>query len=142
MLRTMVQASTGGNTASDPAPSLFERLLSEFGKAWEAGLPAAMAAVFTDDGAFFPGPFEEPMRGRAAIADYWSDVPREQSAISFRYGEIFVAGPWFATEFKCTYRRIRTGEWIEISGALFCETGAENVTEMRMYWDRSTVRAP
>ena len=94
--------------------------MQKFGKAWEAGQPDVMAEVFADDGAFIPGPFEDPVRGRAAIAGYWSDVPSEQSAISFRFGEVFTAGPWFSTEFKCSYRRIRTGEWIEVSGAMFC----------------------
>jgi ketosteroid isomerase-like protein len=131
----MVQAPVGGSAS-------FERLVDEFGKAWEAGRPSAMAEVFTDDGTFTPGPFEGALRGRVAIAAYWGDVPKEQSAISFRFGEIFVVGPWFATEFKCTFRRIRTGDWIEVSGALFCETTAEKISEMRMYWDRSKVQAP
>jgi hypothetical protein len=82
------------------------------------------------------------VRGRAGIAGYWGDVPGEQAAITFRFGEIFVAGPWFATEFTCTFRRIRTGDWIQISGAVFCETAANKISEMRMYWERSRVQAP
>jgi ketosteroid isomerase-like protein len=139
----MVQANIGTDSAPpDPAGRRFEHLVSEFGKAWEAGKPSAMAEVFAEDGNFVSGPFDPPIQGRTAIADYWGDVPREQSAITFRFGEIFAAGPWFATEFKCSYRRIRTGEWIEISGALFCETAGDKISEMRMYWDRSQVRAP
>ena len=140
----MVQPNIGSNSApsADSARAQFEHLVGDFGRAWEAGKPSAMAEVFAEDGSFFSGPFDPPIRGRGAIADYWGDVPREQSAISFRSGEIFVAGPWFATEFKCTYRRMRSGEWIEITGALFCETAGGKISEMRMYWDRSIVRAP
>jgi len=47
-----------------------------------------------------------------------------------------VAGPWFATEFRCTYRRRRTGEWVDARGAMFCETKDDKITEMRMYWHR------
>lgn len=133
----------GGQPAGDDSSrSGFERLLVEFGNAWENGRPALMAAIFAEDATFIPGPFEEAVKGRTAIAEYWRDVPVEQSAISFRAGEIFLAGPWFATEFSCTYRRIRTGEWIRVSGALFCETAAGKIQEMRMYWDRAPVSAP
>ncbi|MBI4502790.1 MAG: nuclear transport factor 2 family protein [Gemmatimonadetes bacterium] len=140
----MVQATIGGSSvpAPDPTRARFEHVVNSFGKAWEAGKPAAMGELFTDDATFIPGPFEAPLKGRSAIVAYWSDVPREQSAISFRFGEIFVAGPWFATEFSCTYRRIKTGDWIRVSGALFCETVTEKISEMRMYWDRTAVRAP
>lgn len=114
----------------------YARLIEAFGKAWESGLPAGMAEVFSVDGALIPAPQDEPLRGRAAIAQYWRDVPLEQAEVSFRFGEIFVAGPWFSTEFKCTFRRIRTGEWVEIGGALFCESSDGKISEMRMYWHR------
>ena len=140
----MVQASIGGNAlpAPDPTRARFEHMVDLFGKAWEARQPAAMGEVFTDDATFIPGPFDEAVKGRAAIVAYWGEVPREQSGIAFRFGEIFVAGPWFATEFNCTYRRLKTGDWIRVSGAMFCETVNEKISEMRMYWDRTTVRAP
>jgi len=54
----------------------------------------------------------------------------------FTSGEIYAAGPWFSTEFKCVFRRRRTGEWVEARGAIFCETESDRITEMRMYWHR------
>jgi hypothetical protein len=140
----MAHASIGGSANPDPSRLRFEQLLEAFGQGWEGGKPAAMADVFAEDGRFVPGPFSSPVRGRTAIEAYWSDVPRDQAAISFRFGEIFVAGPWFASEFTCTFRRIKTGEWIQVSGAVFCETSgtAEKISEMRMYWDRAPVQAP
>jgi hypothetical protein len=126
------QAQGGGAGREQPA-----RLIEEFGNGWERRLPDAMVQVFTPDGVFLPSPFDERLEGRAAIARYWLDVPLEQAEVSFRSGEIFLAGPWFATEFKCTFRRVRTGEWIEIAGALFCETTDGKISEMRMYWHRS-----
>jgi len=114
----------------------YGRLVTEFGRGWEKGLPGVMSEVFTPEGVFFPSPFDEPVRGRQAIAQYWREVPSDQAEISFRFGEVFVAGPWFATEFRCTYRRLKTGDWIEVSGAMFCEAAAEKISEMRMYWER------
>jgi hypothetical protein len=56
--------------------------------------------------------------------------------VTFSSGEIFAAGPWFSTEFKCVFRRRRTGEWADARGAIFCETEGELISEMRMYWHR------
>lgn len=114
----------------------YGELVERFGTGWEQGNADEIAAVFTDDGAFLPSPFERAVKGRAAIAEYWKDIPQEQAEISFRFGEIFVAGPWFSTEMKCTFRRRRTGQFIDIRGALFCETADGKIAEMRMYWER------
>ena len=99
-----------------------------------------MAQVFTDDAELVPDAFGAPVRGRDAIEEYWNDIPYEQSDVSFRFGEIHVAGPWFAVEFKCTFRRRRTGELIDVRGSMFCETQGGLLSEMRMYWDRRVGR--
>jgi ketosteroid isomerase-like protein len=85
---------------------------------------------------FLETPFSSALNGLEAIKSYWGDVPFHQSEVSFTSGEIFGAGPWFAAEFKCSFRRRRSGDWVEARGALFCETNGEKVTEMRMYWHR------
>src|SRR5436309_1195360 len=76
-------------------------------------------------------------RGVAAVRDYWKDGPANQAEVSFRSGEIYSAGPWFATEFRCTYRRRRTGEQVDTRGAIFCETKDGKISEMRLYWHRN-----
>ena len=96
-----------------------------------------MMGVFSADPVFIETPFSEPLKGVEAVRGYWADVPLNQSEITFTSGEIFAAGPWFSTEFKCTFRRRRTGEWIEARGAIFCETDGARITEMRMYWHRA-----
>ncbi len=122
---------------SDPgAEAEFRALLDQFGEGWNQGDPRRMADAFLVDGVLQMGPFEFPLKGRPAILDYWRDVPAAQSNVSFRYGEIFAVGPWFATEFRCTYQRRRTGETVDVKGAIFCETREGKLAEMRMYWER------
>ena len=116
----------------------YSALVERFGKAWEQGLPDEITEVFSEDAVFLASPFDGPLRGRTAITEYWKDVPLEQAEVSFRFGEIFAAGPWFATEYKCTFRRRRTGQMIDVRGALFCETEGGKISEMRMYWHRTT----
>jgi len=118
-------------------PGGYRDLVDAFGAAWERGDVDAIASIFTPDATFLETPFSDKTVGISAIRAYWSDVPTTQADVSFKSGEIYSAGPWFATEFRCTYRRRRTGEWVDARGAMFCETKDGKVSEMRMYWHRS-----
>ncbi|MDH5642884.1 MAG: nuclear transport factor 2 family protein [Gemmatimonadota bacterium] len=115
----------------------FGELIDAFGKAWEAGDGEAVTALFLETAIFQPDPFEKGLKGHPAIKSYWVDLPKEQAEVRFRRGEIFSVGPWFSTEFRCTFRRRRTGEWVDIRGSLFCETEEGKFSEMRMYWHRA-----
>lgn len=115
----------------------FQTLLRDFGEGWSSGDGAKIGALFVEDGVFIPDPFGAEMRGRAAIEAYWKDVPQEQSEIAFRSGEVHSVGPWFSVEFKCTFRRRRTGEPVDVRGAIFCETTDGLIQEMRLYYHRN-----
>jgi ketosteroid isomerase-like protein len=131
---------------SDPAPSaasaspgtgaLGRRLVDAFGKGWAKGDVPLLMSVFTDDAVFIETPFSAPRKGREAILQYWRDVPVHQAEVTFSSGEIFVVGPWFSAEYRVTFRRRRTGEWVEARGAMFCETSGDRISELRMYWHR------
>jgi ketosteroid isomerase-like protein len=123
--------STAGTKAT-----LGRELIDTFGRGWSKAKVDVMMSVFAPAAVFTEAPFSEPLRGIDAVRSYWADVPLHQSEISFTSGEIFTVGPWFATEFKCTFRRRRTGEWVDARGAIFCETNGALITEMRMYWER------
>lgn len=116
---------------------LGRRLIDTFGNGWSKAKIDLLMSVFAEDAVFLETPFSSPLRGRDAVLTYWKDVPYHQTEITFRSGEIYAAGPWFSTEFRLVFRRRRTGEWIDARGAIFCETAAELITEMRMYWHRA-----
>ena len=115
---------------------LGRELIDTFGKGWAKANIEQLMSVFAPDAVYIETPFSEPQRGAAAIRRFWVEVPLQQSEITFTSGEIFAAGPWFATEFKCLFRRRRTGEWVDARGAIFCESADGKITEMRMYWHR------
>jgi len=112
------------------------QLVDTFARGWSKGQPEVILSILTPDALFLETPFSEPLKGSEPIRKYWSDVPYHQSEITVTTGEIYAAGPWFSTEFKAVFRRRRTGEWVEARGALFCETDAGRISEMRMYWHR------
>lgn len=128
------------STAPDSADiaELGRQLIDTLGKGWEKLRVDIIATVYADDAVFVETPFTTPIRGIEAIRQYWADVPYHQSEVTFSTGEIYVAGPWFSTEFKCVYRRRRTGELVDARGAIFCESNGAKITEMRMYWHRWT----
>ena len=80
----------------------YRELVDTFGAAWERSDVEVIASLFTPDAVFLQAPFSDKAVGIAAIRDYWKDVPAYQAEVSFRSGEIYVAGPWFATDFRCT----------------------------------------
>jgi ketosteroid isomerase-like protein len=128
-------------TSPEPSPPPITRelardLVDTFAEGWSKARVDPIISVFTSDATFIETPFAEPLRGTDAIRKYWSDVPFHQAEIHVTTGEIYSAGPWFATEFRVVFRRRRTGEWVEARGSLFCETEDGRISEMRMYWHR------
>jgi ketosteroid isomerase-like protein len=122
--------------STEATRTLGRALIDTFGTGWSKPDISLLVSVYAPDAVFIETPFSLPIRGTDAIRAYWNEVPYNHSEITFSSGEIFAAGPWFSTEFKCVFRRRRTGEWVEARGAIFCETEADRVTEMRMYWHR------
>ena len=133
----MSEPAPSPSTAVAPAVQTLGRgLIDTFGQGWSRPNIDQLMSVYAPDAVLVETPFAEPLRGTDAIRRYWLDVPLHQSEILFSSGEIYGAGPWFSTEFKCVFRRKRTGEWVEARGAIFCETKAGLISEMRMYWHR------
>lgn len=114
----------------------YRALVDTLAKGWETGDADLVCSVFTPDAVFLETPFSEKTQGQAAIRAWWADMPAHQAEVSFKSGEIFEAGPWFAAEFRLTFRRRRTGEWVDARGALFAETADGKISELRMYWHR------
>ena len=63
----------------------FASWLDAYGRAWTSRDPQAAASLFTEDGTYQVTPFVEPMRGRQAIFDYWTQVTHTEKDIQFGY---------------------------------------------------------
>ena len=70
----------------------FKSWMDAYGQSWENRNPEAAAALFTEKGTYQVTPFLEPICGRKAIFEYWSEVARTEENIRFGY-EILVANP-------------------------------------------------
>ena len=116
--------------------ALGRTLIDTFGQGWARGNVELLMSVFRADAVFVETPFSTPLEGTDAIRGYWIETPFYQSETTFTSGEIFAAGPWFSTEFKCVFRRRRSGKWTDVRGSIFCETEGERIAEMRLCWER------
>lgn len=128
---------TSPSESTTDTRQLGRQLIDTFIKGWSKADVNLIMSVFSEAAVFLETPFSEPLSTPEGIRRYWADVPYNQSEITATSGEIYVAGPWFSTEFKVVFRRRRTGEWIEARGAVFCETTGDKISEMRMYWQRN-----
>lgn len=68
----------------------FKSWLEAYGRAWTERNAQAAADLFAEDGTYQITPFVEPVRGRSAIFDYWSQVAETERDIQFGY-EILAA---------------------------------------------------
>jgi hypothetical protein len=71
---------------------IFRSWLDSYGRAWENQDPRTFAELFTDDATYHANPFSEPIRGRSAICDYWSNVIGSQDQVQFSY-EVLAVTP-------------------------------------------------
>ena len=109
-------------------------LADQLAEGWSKGRPDLIVGVFAENPVFIETPFSDALTGVDAIRQWASDIPYYQSEATFTVGEVFIAGPWFSTEFKLVFRRRTTGEWVDARGAIFAETDGAKITELRMYW--------
>jgi hypothetical protein len=123
-------------TSFDATGVLGRKLVDTLASGWNKGQVDTMLGVFSEEAVFIETPFSAPRTGISGIREWANDIPYYQSDVTFSTGEIYVAGPWFSTEFKLVFRRRTTGEWVEARGAMFAETDGSLITELRMYWHR------
>jgi hypothetical protein len=69
-----------------------QRWLDAYVEAWRSYDRDAIEALFSEDAAHRYHPYDEPLRGRAAIADSWLEEPDEPGSWEARYEPWIVAG--------------------------------------------------
>ncbi len=68
----------------------FRAWLAEYRRAWEKHDAGLIGRLFTDHALYFIKPFDEPLRGRANIMQYWRGISRTQADVCFEYDVLAV----------------------------------------------------
>lgn len=129
------RASASGLSEMERAS--FESWLEKYGNAWRSRNPQAAADLFTDEGTYQVTPFVEPMRGRAAIYEYWSHVAETERDIQFGY-EVLALTPdaglarWWAS-FLIAPQRLQT----KLDGIFLISLDADGRCQsLREWWHK------
>jgi uncharacterized protein (TIGR02246 family) len=59
--------------------------VDEYVRAWNSNDSEDIGRLFTDDAAYYTGPFDTPWKGRDAIGQKWLSRKDEPNTTSFRY---------------------------------------------------------
>jgi hypothetical protein len=112
-----------------------DKWVHRYGAAWTQGDPAAAEVLFSPTATYYETPFDQPFTGRAAIREYWSQVPQSQKDITFSSRKLAIAGEIAIVHWRAAFTRIETDKRVELDGIFvlgFDETGL--CTELREWW--------
>jgi ketosteroid isomerase-like protein len=119
------------------ARATLQAWLDAYGRAWEEMDPDAGAGLFAEDATYRETPFDEPMRGREAIREYWRGVPQAQRDIRFEHEVLAADGDRAIAWWRARFRRVRTGDVVTLDGIFvlaFDEDG--RCSSLREWWVR------
>lgn len=113
------------------------RWLDAYRRAWEELDPDAAAALFTDDGTYAWGPYEEPLRGREAIRARWAEVTAAQSDVNFTSEALGVVDAGGVAHWNCKFNVGDLG--IELDGIFLVKLTDEGLcSEFLEWWNERT----
>ena len=115
--------------------SSFKSWLDAYGRAWEARAPEAAAALYASDATYQVTPFAEPMRGRAAILDYWSHVAETEQEVDFGYRILAVTAQCGIAHWWASFVRVPPGVDTKLDGIFVISLDSQNLcTQLREWW--------
>jgi hypothetical protein len=112
----------------------FKSWLDAYGQAWEDRNPEAAAALFSESGSYQVTPFLEPMRGRKAIFEYWSEVTRTEKDIRFGYEILVVKDELYIARWSASFVRVPPGLQTKLDGIFLISLDDEGRCKSLQEW--------
>ncbi len=118
----------------------FAAWLEKYGRAWEARDAKAAARLYAEDGTYQVTPFVEPMRGRAGILEYWTNVARTEEDISFEYEILAVTPERGIARWRASFVRVPPGLQTKLDGIfVIALDGQGKCTQLREWWHKQQI---
>ncbi|HEX4542979.1 MAG TPA: nuclear transport factor 2 family protein [Candidatus Acidoferrum sp.] len=115
----------------------FKSWLEAYGRAWQDRNPQAAADLFAEDGTYQVTPFVEPMRGRPAIFEYWSNVARTQEGIQFGYEILSVTEEAGIARWWASFLIVPQGLQTKLEGIFLITLAADGrCRSLREWWHK------
>ena len=115
--------------------SQFEDWLNRYGRAWERQDPDAAAAIFTEEGTYAWGPFNEPIRGREAIRAAWAHATQDQQEqIRFGHEVLAVSGGRGIARWWASMKARASGRQVRMEGIFLVTLAADGRCQVFREW--------
>ena len=115
--------------------------LDVYGRAWVDGDPDRVAALFSETATYRESPFEDPMKGRHAIRDYWQrNAADAQENVEFSSQVWAVKNDTAIAGWQARFTRKASGARVELDGifrlAFSVEQGTFQCAVLEEWWHR------
>jgi hypothetical protein len=118
-------------------PAVLDSWLGAYKRAWEERDPEAAVDLFTADATYHETPFDEPLRDREGILNYWSEVPRTQEGIEFSYEVLATTEAGGVAHWRSEFTSLPSRSAVDLDGILLVRLDAEGkCTEFREWWHK------
>ncbi|HZF27531.1 MAG TPA: nuclear transport factor 2 family protein [Gammaproteobacteria bacterium] len=122
-------------SAQNVTPAAVAAWLAKYEAAWEQRSPDQAAQLFTENATYRETPFQDPMKGRAGIRKYWTDVTADQRSIAFKSDVIAVQANVGVAHWSATFNTASTGDKVELDGVFVLTFDASGlVSSLREWW--------
>jgi uncharacterized protein (TIGR02246 family) len=118
----------------------FKTWLDAYRTAWETRDPQAVLALFSEQAVYVERPYQEPMRGREAIAEYWSHIPVTQDDVHVRLEPLAFSGDLGIAHWWASFLKIPSGKRVHLDGVLAATFDADGRCRLfREWWHKREV---
>jgi hypothetical protein len=94
----------------------FDAWLDLYGKAWMNRDAEAAASLYAEDATYQITPFDEPLKGRPAICEYWRGVTATEENIAFDYEILAVTDKMGIARWRASFVRVPPGLATKLDG--------------------------
>ena len=110
--------------------------LDAYGRAWETRSPEMAGVLFTEDASYQESPYDELMRGRSAIVEYWSHIPRTQEDIHFDHDIIALTSDVAMIHWRASFTRTPSKAKVKLDGIFLLNFEGNHCRSLREWWVR------
>ena len=113
----------------------FRQWLDAYGAAWEAQNASSFSALFEENALYYWTPFEDPKKGKSAIAEAFNESVNRQRNIDFGARILYVQAKLGAAHWSCAFTRAGSGARVHLDGIFvvqFADTG--KALSFREWW--------
>jgi len=112
----------------------FNNWLASYGRAWTSRNPEVAASLYADDATYQVTPFDEPLRGRAAIHEYWAGVAKTEEKIQFDYEILAVTAEHGIARWSASFVRVPPGLQTRLDGIFLISLDDEGRCKSLQEW--------